>query len=318
MNRVRAIEARLRRTRAFRSWSRYNDARGDLLAAGIGYYAFFSLFPALALGFAVFGFVLRGHERWLTTIAESLNETLPGFVRTPSNPGGLITLALPEPATLTITGVVALLTLLLSGLGWVGALRAGIRAIYQIAGTPASRDRPGRPDSPGTAGRNGNPVADKLRDLGVLSTLGVGVAVSAILVSAVGSVSGSIAAWLGFGESSLLVRAVGVVAGLLLDVLLMAGLLRFLSGAAPTWREVRGGALLGGTLLTLMKFFAAQLLTSATRSPLFGAIAAVVGLLFWLNLMARVVLFSAAWSATDAGGAVSELDRSVGVDPPSA
>lgn len=38
---------------------RYGDHNGDLLAAGVGYFAFFSIFPALALAFAIFGFVLR-------------------------------------------------------------------------------------------------------------------------------------------------------------------------------------------------------------------------------------------------------------------
>ena len=36
------------------------SANGDLLAAGVGYFAFFSIFPALALAFAIFGFVLQG------------------------------------------------------------------------------------------------------------------------------------------------------------------------------------------------------------------------------------------------------------------
>ena len=50
---------RLKTTRAYHAWTRYGEANGDLLAAGVGYFAFFSIFPALALAFAIFGFVLQ-------------------------------------------------------------------------------------------------------------------------------------------------------------------------------------------------------------------------------------------------------------------
>ena len=43
------------------SGSATTTRRGGLLAGGIAYFAFFSVFPALTLGFAIFGFVLRGH-----------------------------------------------------------------------------------------------------------------------------------------------------------------------------------------------------------------------------------------------------------------
>ena len=51
---------RLKATRAWSAWQRYGSANGDLLAAGVAYFAFFSIFPALALAFAIFGFVLQG------------------------------------------------------------------------------------------------------------------------------------------------------------------------------------------------------------------------------------------------------------------
>ena len=47
-------------SRPGRAGKRYADARGGILAAGVGYFAFFSIFPAIALAFTVFGFVLRG------------------------------------------------------------------------------------------------------------------------------------------------------------------------------------------------------------------------------------------------------------------
>src|SRR3954462_9544487 len=128
---------RLKATRAYRAWTRYSEANGDLLAAGVGYFAFFSIFPALALAFAIFGFFLQGRPDLVETIADSLNTTLPGMVRTESHPQGVISVQAPASLTLTVTGIIAFVTLLLAGLGWVGALRTGIRGIF---GLEASTD----------------------------------------------------------------------------------------------------------------------------------------------------------------------------------
>ncbi len=43
------VDARLeplRRTLPWRAWARYNAVRGNVLAGGVAYFAFFSLFPA--------------------------------------------------------------------------------------------------------------------------------------------------------------------------------------------------------------------------------------------------------------------------------
>ena len=60
---------------------------------------------------------------------------------------------------------------------------------------------------------------------------------------------------------------------------------------------LRQAALVGGVLLTVVKLFGAQLIAAATKSPLLGSVVVVVGLLFWLNLIARIVVLSASWAA---------------------
>lgn len=282
MQAVRRIIDRIKRSQAYRAWQRYGNHNGDLLAAGVGYFAFFSVFPALALAFTIFGIVLRGHPELLSTIASSLNATLPGMVKTPTNPNGIIALSTPKASTLTITGIVGFVTLLLSGLGWISALRSAIRGIYGLGASP------------------GNFVTTKLRDLAVLFTLGLGVAASAILTSAIGGITKNIAGWVGLDGQSWVVTAVGLVLSAVFDTLLMVVLLRMLSGVPLPWADVRSGAIVGGVALTVMKYFGGFLIARATSNPLLGAVAVAVGLLFWLNLMSRVVLLSAAWSANDA------------------
>ncbi len=290
VQRLQAAWQAAQRWRALRSWQRFGQARGNLLAAGIAYFAFFSLFPALALAAVIFGFVLAGRPELLDAVGESLNHMLPGFVQTPANPDGLLRLSPPATATLSWAGVVATVTLVLSGLGVIGSLRDGIRAVFGVQGSP------------------GNAVTDKLRDLGVLALLG-----SAVLLSAgLTTVSGGALAWLADrfsigGLSASLIWLAGVLVSLLVDTLVMVILLRVLSGVPLPWRDIRQGALLGAAGLTLLKLVGAQLIAQATRNPLFGSIVVVVGLLFWLNLIGRLVLLAAAWAANDIDDSLARL-----------
>jgi membrane protein len=272
---------RLKATRPYRAWTRYSEANGDLLAAGVGYFAFFSIFPALALAFAVFGFVLQGHPDLVAEIADSLNKTLPGMVKTPENPQGIISIQPPTSLALTLTGIISFVTLLLAGLGWVGALRTGIRGIF---GLEASA---------------GNVVRTRARDLFVLVTMGLAIAVSAILTGVVGGLAQRVAGWVGLEGSGPLVGLVGLVVGVVFDTLILVVLLRMLSGAPLPMRDVRQGAAVGATVLTVLKLFGGFLIGHASGNPLLGAVAVAVGLLFWLNLMSKVILLSAAWVVGD-------------------
>ncbi|GAA6527702.1 YihY/virulence factor BrkB family protein [Intrasporangium sp. DVR] len=278
---IAALGARLKASAPYRAWRRYGDANGDLLAAGIGYFAFFSIFPALALAFTVFGFVLHGRPELLATIADSLNDYLPGMVRTESNPDGIISLSAPESSTLTITGVVSLATLLFSGLGWISALRTGIRGVFGLDASP------------------GNFLTAKLRDLGVLLTLGLAIAVSAVMTSVIGGLAEQVAEWLGVGGNAVLITVIGLLLGVFFDTGIMVVLIRLLSGVPLPWTNVRNGAVVGAVLLTALKYFGGVLIERATANPLLGAVAVAVGLLFWLNLMSRVVLLASAWAAND-------------------
>lgn len=302
---MKPLLARFQASRPWRAWKRYSDVRGNLLAAGVGYFAFFSIFPAVALAFAVFGFVLRGQPELLASIADSLNTNLPGFVRDAEHPKGLIPIEAPQAAALTVTGVIAFVSLVLSGLGWLGAVRDGIRSVF------------------GVEGSGGNLVTNKVRDLGVLLTLGVGIALSAVLTSVIGAAAGWIAGRIGMSGQGWILTIAGLAVSILADTGLMLLLLRVLSGVSVPWRGLRDGALVGGVGFSLLKLSAASVLPRLTSNPLFASIAIVVGLLIWLNLIARLTLISAAWAANEvaelqggdldpAGDAVSQAPETVG------
>lgn len=276
---AKRLWAWFQKTRLYVAYQRYSKANGDLLAAGVGYFAFFSIFPALALGFAIFGFVLAGRPDLLATIADSLNEALPNMVRTANNPDGIIGLSAPSNVALTVTGIVSLVILILAGLGWIGALRTGIRGIFGLEASPD------------------NAVKTRLRDAGVLAGLGLGVVISAILTSVVGALAGTVAEWIGFDGGGFVVTIIGLAIGVTFDTLLMVLLLRLLSGVPLPWSDVRDGALFGGVLITALKYFGSALIAGVVDNPLLGAVAVAVGLLFWLNLMSRIVLLSASFAA---------------------
>jgi membrane protein len=61
---------------------------------------------------------------------------------------------------------------------------------------------------------------------------------------------------------------------------------------------------IGAVVLTLLKLFGGFIVSHATANPLLGAVALSVGLLFWLDLMSKIILISAAWAANDV-----DLDR---------
>ena len=278
---MKPVFARFRASKPWRAWKRYGDVRGNILAAGVGYFAFFSIFPAVALAFTVFGFVLRGHPELLHSIADNLNANLPGFVKDARHPKGLIPIQPPRAAALTITGVIAFVSLVLAGMGWLGAVREGIRAVFGVQGSV------------------GNLVTTKVRDLGVLFTLGLGIALSAVLTVVVGAAASWTAERIGMSGQGRILMLAGLAVSVLADTALMMLLLRVLSGVPVPLPDLSQGALVGGVGFSLLKFSATTLLPRVTANPLFASIAIVVGLLFWLNLIARLTLIAAAWAAND-------------------
>lgn len=277
---IKAAWARFQETTLWRGWTRYGDARGNLLAGGVTYFAFLSIFPALALAFTIFGIVLRDQPQVLDDVKGYLDDALPGFIQDDSG-SGLIPLTIPSAATLSVTGAIAVGGLLWSGLGWLSALRDGIRAVFGVEGSP------------------GNVVTAKLRDLGVMVVFGLGILASAVVTVVANAVARVVADALGIGGQEWLLTAIGIVVGAILDGALVALLLRVLSGVELPWAGLRTGAIVGGLGLTAIKVLGTRLIAGTMDNPVYGSIALVVGLLVWLNFIARIILLSAALSATD-------------------
>jgi membrane protein len=287
MSRLRALAARAKQLHGYRAWQRYGDARGDVLAGGVAYLAFFSIVPALILGFAIFGFVLRGQPDLFDRVVSAISTTLPGVVKDAAHPDGLIDAsAPPTPNALTVAGAVSLVVLLVSGLGWLSALRQSVRAVF------------------GRSRLKGSPVKGKLRDLISMVLLGLAFLLSGVLSTGVSTAARWLIEQLGIGSGSflggVLLRAAAVAVVFVVDVLLMLIVFRLLSGLTLPREDLLQGAIFGAIGLGVLKLASGLLLASAANKPVIGAFAVVVGLLVVLNLMSRVILLAGAWAATTA------------------
>lgn len=285
----------LRRTPAWRAWTRYTLARGNVLAGGMAYAGFFSLFPALAVSYTVFGLVVGGSADLRRDVTERVNEIF-GATVVGSRPGqGVVTVdTLVQGNVLTVTGLVGLLVLLVSGLGWIDAMRQGVRAVFGL-------------------GDEGNPVLLKLQDVAVLVVLGLAVITSVVLTLALAAASSWSLDRLGVTDSGVVRFLVSFLLDVVLlgfDAVLFVCLVRVLARVRVSLGELGGGALIAAVGLFALKVGGGLLITVASRNRFLAATSIIV-LLLWFNLASRFVLIAAAWVATTVEDARAAAPASV-------
>lgn len=278
------VVARFQATRPGRMNARYGAARGAQLAGGIAYAALFSVFSALTIAFTVGLRIIGDNAELRQAVLDAVDDALPGIVQTgddPDAPGLLNPDSLVVDTGLTLTSVVAAVTLLLSALAVMGALSGSIRAMFGLV-APA-----------------GNLVLVKLRDLLGFVVLGVSVFVTAALGIASGAAGSWVTSLLGLESSigAILVRALGLVGAFGVDLLVFVALIRVVGGARPPRRDLWTGAAIGALGAGVIRLLGTSLVGGASANPLLGAAVAVVTLLLWVNLVARLTLYVAAWTA---------------------
>jgi membrane protein len=257
---------------------RYKADQGDRQAAAVTYFAFLAFFPLVALAFAVLGYVVDADSSARETVARELSSYLPGLIGSGPNQVDLDQIA----AAKTGVGIFGLVGLLVAGLGWVDALRGAVRHMWRL---PEEKV---------------NFLVRKVRDVAILVGLGlmilggiaatsVTTAVTSQLLEAVG-LDGSVAA-------AVLVRVVAVLLALALNTVVILYVFLGLAGAPARWRQVLPGAVVGAVGVEVLKLLGTFLVSRTTGNPLYGTFAVVVGLLVWLDLVGRFVLFVAALTA---------------------
>jgi len=98
-----------------RALGRYQSLFGDRVAAGLTYYSFLSFFPLVAVAFSVVGYLVAIDPDIKAQVNQALQSNFPGLIGTGTNQINVDTLASAK----TFAGVVGLVALVYTGLGWV-------------------------------------------------------------------------------------------------------------------------------------------------------------------------------------------------------
>lgn len=266
-------------SRLGRTLSWYGARNGAQLCGGIAYSALFSLFGALTIGWTVFSRLLGGNAELRTAVLTQVDQWVPGLVG--EGEGYVI-----SPDLLLLDGglswaaLVAGVVFLFSALGVMGALRAGVRAMFAI---------------PPTQGNDA--VKARVGQLGGFMFLGLGILVSAASSVAVHAVGEVVEAWLGGSWAvAWLIRVGGSLVGVVLDALVVAAIIALVGGAHVRRRDFVLTCLAVGVVAGALRWLGTSVVIgSAGANALLAPFAAIVAILVLVNFLSRVLLMACAW-----------------------
>ena len=269
--------------KVMRVFTQYNQRRGSILAAGLSYQAIFAVFAGLWVSFSVAGIVIQSAQELRDALFTVINQSVPGLIDDGSGDGAIDPKELLATSTLTVTGVIALLGLLFTALGWLASGRDAVRTMFALPGDAM------------------NFFLMKLKDLGL--ALGFGVVLLASAALSIGSTAAL--AWVFYAldvndesvAAVLTARGVGLALAFVIDVLTLGLFYRVVADVPIPLRQLAPGAFLGALALGALKALGSILLGGATSNPLLAGFAVIIGLLIWFNLICQVILYFASWIA---------------------
>jgi membrane protein len=112
------------------------------------------------------------------------------------------------------------------------------------------------------------------------------------------------------GWGAVLLRTAAFLIAVLADFLLLLYALTLLPGVQPTRRRLLVAALIGAVGFELLKLLLSGYMQGVAAKSMYGAFGVPVALLLWINFMSKLVLFCAAWTATQSKEAEAADDVS--------
>jgi membrane protein len=271
------LDAARRRSRVFdhlyRALDRYGAVLGGRLAAAIAYYGFFAVFALGLVAYWAFGFVLNRSEALRRAVDDFLNQNLP-----------FLQLQQIQESSGTI-GIVGLLTLVITGIGWVEAIRSSQRAFYDVPQQP------------------GNLVVRRILDMAVLIVV---FALLAISVAAADAAE-ALLRWLLGSEGSLVLTIVGWILTAAFNVMLATALMVVIPRLRMPVRRLYPSVLVVAVGITVLNTAGREYVIRIDRNPAYTVVTGAVGLLLYLYLLNQMLLFGAALAATSTHGEVTDL-----------
>lgn len=252
---------------------RYDEVQGGRLAAAIAYYGFFAVFALLLIGYSVFGILLSNNSQLFQIVDEFIRQNLPFLdLRQVLDSGRTV-------------GIVGILGLTFTGIGWIEAIRSSQRLIWRLNEHP------------------GYIVLRQLVDLGVL--LGILI----LLIASVSAVYGleQLLEWLADGRAGFLLTATSWIATVALNMLLAGALLVAVPRLRMTVRRLVPPVLQVGIGITLLNTVGRTFVGVVQHNPAYALVASAVGVLVYLYVFNQFLLFGAAWAATSPHGRVVDM-----------
>lgn len=279
---VRRLRQRVRLLdHLFDTLGHYGRVNGSAQAGAVTYFGFLSFFPILALAFFLVGYVARVYPHAHTDLVAALDHLLPGLI---GNGQGQIGLSAFQRYAGRV-GVLGLLGVLYSGLGWLSGMRNALSTLF---------DRP-RNEQP-------NLVVGKLRDMVALVLIGLILILSVALSSTVDSFNGKVLTWLGVDPGNtvphILLWVLGHALGIAASTVLLVAMYRLLVNPHLSPPSLWRGALVGAIGFEVLKGLATLLISHTQDQPAFKAFGVALILLVWINYFSRLVLYGAAWAFT--------------------
>ena len=282
-HRVRSVVEFVQGLKVTRVFTQYNQRRGGILAAGLSYQAIFAVFAGLWVSFSVAGIVVQSTPELRDALFTVINQSVPGLIDDGSGDGAIDPDELFATNALTTTGVIALLGLFFTALGWLASGRGAVRTMFALPG-----DRL-------------NFFLMKLKDLLLALGFGVVLLVSATLSLGSTAALGWVFDLLSVSDESaaavVTARGVGLAVAFIIDVLTLSTFYRIVADVPIPIRQLMPGAFLGALALGALKVLGSVLLGGATSNPLLAGFAVIIGLLIWFNLVCQVILYCASWIA---------------------
>lgn len=277
----RVVAAGRRRSRVFdhfwRAQERYFDVDAARLAAATAYYGFFAVFAMVVVAFFILGRVLGGNAAVVDRVQGYLAVNLPQLHSDQIFAGS------------QQIGMIALIGLIIAGVGWVENLRSSQRALWHLQEHP------------------GNAVVRWLVDLAVLVALGM------LLIVSIGIFAGvqELLYWLAgdFEQDPVRValRGTSTLLSGIVDLVLGMALLAGVPRLRMSLRRLLPSALLFAVGLGLLKTLGKLYITRTEDNPAYQLVAGTIGLLLYMYLLHQLLLFAAALAATDTHGRAKDL-----------
>lgn len=261
-----------------RAGGRYQRTQGDLMAAGVTYFVFLGLFPVLLLVASGIGLVLAGNELLQAELFAAIRSAFPGSVG--RELVGELRGAIDGAG---VIGLIALFGFLYAGLRAMDKLRIGMERIWK-----------GHVDEPDV-------LRDNLADLIALIALGAVGLAGLGLTGGVTQATSWVLDLLGVVDApgyGVLTWVLGIALAVVADAVVFLWLLRVVPSVNHPLRLLLPGALFGAAGVEVLKLIGGFYLSLISDSVTASAFGGAVGLLVWINLVARFAFFTAAWTST--------------------